>query len=104
MDEFSTKLEEKQLESYEKSLETRLSLILEAEGRSLKDFDYEICLEPEKEEYGQIEMLRIYLEENKNNSSGSAFLKNFEEEEETRIKEKICEYYQLEKEQVMLYG
>lgn len=100
----SEELEDKRMETYGEQLKGQVAFLLEEEGVELVDLEYEICLEKEEENYGKITNMKVYLAKQGVSKVDSVFLKEYENAENSRIKERICEYYQLEREQVKVYG
>lgn len=99
-----TELEDIRMESYGEELKRQVMYLLEEDGVEVEELEYEICMEAGDERYGQLTGIKIYLESRGDVKIESPFLKEYEETKNSRIKEKICEYYQLEREQVVVYG
>lgn len=102
--EMDASFEGQMMDGYKEQLQSQMSLILQEEGYALYDLEFDLCMDKENEDYGQLTYIKVYLEESTVPKIESPFFEEYESVENSRIKEKICEYYQLEKEQVEVYG
>ncbi len=96
--------EYKMMEGYEIQVKQQLELLLQEENYELGSVEVEFEKDTKGESYGKIAGLKISLKDKGDLISDSPFSFSYENLETTRIKEKVCEYYQLEKEQVEIYG
>ena len=109
--EISNTYEDQMMEGYKEQIQSQLGLLLQEEGKSLEHVEFELCMEEGENNYGRIQSMKVYLtqeawieEENISVPSvESPFARTYEDLSNSRIREKICEYYQLEKEQVEIY-
>ncbi len=114
--------EQRILGSYERQVSEQISLLLKDEGVALKRVEFFVCMEEGSKEYGKLSRMEIYLEDASDKNIGnnreteteeieiktpmveSSFAQGYQELERERLAEKICTYYQLERNQVEIYG
>lgn len=122
------KYEERVLGSYERQVKEQIELLLKEEGQRVRKVEFFVCMEEGAEDYGQLTRIDIYLEnESENGGAGgeetngskqngrdmveietprieSPFAEEYHQLEREKLVEKICAYYQLERNQVKIYG
>lgn len=117
------KYEERVLGSYERQVKEQIELLLKEEEQRVRKVEFFVCMEEGAEDYGQLTRIDIYLEnESENGGAGgeeknggymveietprieSPFAEEYHQLEREKLVEKICAYYQLERDQVKIYG
>lgn len=117
------KYEERVLGSYERQVKEQIELLLKEEDQRVRKVEFFVCMEEGAEDYGQLTRIDIYLEnESENGGAGgeeknggymveietprieSPFAEEYHQLEREKLVEKICAYYQLERDQVKIYG
>lgn len=113
------------LNEYEEQIKKQVTLLLQEEGVQVSQIDFYVCMEEGADEYGNISRMEIYLgeEEEKNSDkfptiptpeielekeraeqTENGFLSDYQRIDEEKLAEKICDYYNLERNQVEIYG
>lgn len=113
------------LEEYEDQIKKQVTLLLKEEGVQVSQIDFYVCMEEGADEYGNISRMEVYLgeEEEKNSDkfptiptpeielekeraeqTENGFLSDYQRIDEEKLAEKICDYYNLERSQVEIYG
>ncbi len=114
--------EERILGSYEIQVREQISLLLKDEGVTLKRVEFFVCMEESSKDYGKLSRMEIYLGDAVNENAEkdgeggideieietpeveSPFAQGYQRIEREKLAEKICAYYQLERNQVEIYG
>lgn len=110
--------EKQVLGSYERQVREQIELLLKEEGHGVRKVEFFVCMEEGAEDYGQLTRMDIYLEDGsgKGEKNGenmveietprieSPFAGEYHQLEQEELAEKICAYYQLERDQVKIYG
>lgn len=117
------KYEERVLGSYERQVKEQIELLLKEEDQRVRKVEFFVCMEEGAEDYGQLTRIDIYLENESENGGvdgeeknggymveietpriESPFAEEYHQLEREKLVEKICAYYQLERDQVKIYG
>ena len=112
--------EESLISSYEEQIRKQILLLLKEEGIETAQIEFYVCMDETDERYGSISRMEIYLgkeAEKKENANfpeieiptvgtdiETEFFSGYEQIEQEKLAEKICEYYNLERNQVRIYG
>ena len=112
--------EESLISSYEEQVRKQILLLLKEEGIEAAQIEFYICMDETDERYGSISRMEIYLGKEVERKEDTDFpeietpmigtdierdfFSGYEQIEEEKLAEKICEYYNLERNQVRIYG
>lgn len=109
---------------YEEQMKKQIQLLLKEEGVEAAQIDFYVCMDESDKRYGSISRMEIYLgkEAVRRQDTGfpeiqtpkvgldteeekeTGFLSSYEQIEQEKLAEKICQYYNLERNQVKIYG
>ena len=108
------------ISNYEEQIRKQILLLLKEEGIEMAQIEFYVCMDEEDERYGSISRMEIYLgkeAERKENTDfpeietptvgtdiETDFFSGYEQIEQEKLAEKLCEYYNLERNQVIIYG
>ena len=108
------------ISNYEEQIRKQILLLLKEEGIETAQIEFYVCMDETDERYGSISRMEIYLgkeAERKENTDfpvietptagtdiKTDFFSGYEQIEQERLAEKLCEYYNLERTQVRIYG
>lgn len=112
--------EDSLISSYEEQIRKQILLLLKEEGIEAAQIKFYVCADETDERYGSISRMEIYLgkeaerkettdfPEIKTPTVGTDietdFFSGYEQIEREKLAEKLCEYYNLERNQVRIYG
>lgn len=112
--------EESLISSYENQIRKQILLLLKEEGIEAAQVEFYVCTDETDERYGSISRMEIYLgkeAEKRENTDfpeietptvgtdiETEFFSGYEQIEREKLAKKLCEYYNLERNQVRIYG
>lgn len=112
--------EDSLISNYEEQIRKQILLLLKEEGIEKAQIEFYVCMDETDERYGSISRMEIYLgkeaeRKEKNDfpeietptvgtDIETDFFSGYEQIEGEKLAEKICEYYNLERNQVRIYG
>ena len=112
--------EDSLISNYEEQIRKQILLLLKEEGIETAQIEFYVCMDETDKRYGSISRMEIYLgkeaEKRENNvfpeieiptigtDIETEFVSGYEQIEYEKLTEKLCEYYNLERNQVIIYG
>lgn len=110
--------------SYEEQMRKQIQLLLKEEGIEAAQIEFYVCMDESDKRYGSINRMEIYLGEevkqkqdtgfpeiqtpqiglDTEEEGGTGFLSGYGQIEQEKLAGKICQYYNLERDQVKIYG
>lgn len=114
--------EDSLISGYEEQMKKQIQLLLKEEGLEAAQIEFYVCMDETDKRYGSISRMDIYLGEEAEKKkkdgfpeiqtpeidltgeSGKDFFSGYEQIEREELAGKICRYYNLERNQVKIYG